>query len=106
VSFTVNDEKGDDPDDLRVFAGPRWDPFFTDAAALVETITVGHLAFKQPRTIMADGKNVLSIVVEVDCDSSATVRRWRSWQKRSWPGSFPSAGSGSADLSWRTRSWG
>jgi hypothetical protein len=68
VSFTVNDEKkGGDPDGLRVFAGPHWDPFFTDAAALVETITTGHLAFKQPGAIMADGKNVLSIVVEVDC---------------------------------------
>ena len=66
VSFTVNDETGGQADGLRVFAGPRWDPFFTDAAALVETITTGHLAFKQPGSINNDGKNVLSIVVQAD----------------------------------------
>jgi hypothetical protein len=67
VSFAVNDEAGGHANGLRVFAGPRWDPFFTDAAALVETITTGRLAFKQPGTISNDGKNVLSIVVEADC---------------------------------------
>jgi hypothetical protein len=50
-----------------VFAGPRWDPFFTDAGALVETISTGRLSFKNPGTIAGDGKNVLSIVVEADC---------------------------------------
>jgi hypothetical protein len=67
VSFTVNDEAGGSADGLRVFAGSRWDPFFTDAAALVETITTGRLAFKSPGTILGDGKNVQSIVVEADC---------------------------------------
>jgi hypothetical protein len=67
VSFAVNDETGEAADGLRVFAGPRWDPFFVDAAALVETISTGRLAFKDPGKIAGDGKNVLSIVIEADC---------------------------------------
>jgi hypothetical protein len=67
VTFSVHDEKGGSADGLRVFAGPRWDPFFVDAVTLQQTINTGQLAFKQPGAINNDGKNVLSIVVEADC---------------------------------------
>ena len=52
---------------VRVFAGPRWDPFIMDAPATLKTIATGKLAFTDPSSIFLDGKNVLSLVVEVDC---------------------------------------
>lgn len=67
VTFAVNDEDGETVDGVRVFAGPRWDPFFSDAVALVQTISTGKLSFKNPGSILSDGKNVLSVVVELDC---------------------------------------
>jgi len=68
VSFSVNDERGGSAHDVRVFAGPRWDPFIMDAPAALETIATGKLAFTDPGSIFLDGKNVLSLVVEVDCE--------------------------------------
>jgi hypothetical protein len=65
--FTVNDERGDPAHGVRVFAGPRWDPFIMDALAALETISTGKLAFTDPGAIYLDGKNVLSLVVEFDC---------------------------------------
>ena len=67
VSFRVNDERGGSGHGVRVFAGPRWDPFIMDAPAALKTIAAGKLAFTDPGTIFLDGKNVLSLVVEVDC---------------------------------------
>jgi hypothetical protein len=66
-SFSVNDERGGSAHGVRVFAGPRWDPFIMDAPAALETIATGKLAFTDPGSIFLDGKNVLSLVVEVDC---------------------------------------
>jgi hypothetical protein len=66
-SFTVNDERGGSAHGVRVFAGPRWDPFIMDAPAALQTIATGKLAFTDPSSIFLDGKNVLSLVVEVDC---------------------------------------
>jgi Domain of unknown function (DUF4331) len=66
VSFTVNDEQGGSGHGVRVFAGPRWDPFIMDARAALTTIATGELAFTDPGSIYLDGKNVLSLVVEVD----------------------------------------
>ena len=51
---------------MRVFAGVRWDPFFMDARAALATIANRKLAFTDPGSIFLDGKNVLSIVVELD----------------------------------------
>jgi hypothetical protein len=51
----------------RVFAGPRWDPFILDAPAMLKTIATGKLAFTDPGAIYLDGKNVLALVVELDC---------------------------------------
>jgi hypothetical protein len=66
VAFRVNDERGGSADGVRVFAGPRWDPFIMDAPAALKTIATGRLAFTDPGAIFLDGKNVLSLVVEVD----------------------------------------
>jgi Domain of unknown function (DUF4331) len=66
VDFQVNDESTDNFDDVRVFAGPRWDPFFMDAPAALKTIATQQLAFTSPGSIYLDGKNVLSLVVEID----------------------------------------
>jgi hypothetical protein len=51
---------------VRVFAGVRWDPFIMDAPAAVKTIETEVLAFRDRSSIFLDGKNVLSIVVELD----------------------------------------
>ena len=67
VSFRVNDEQGGSGDGVRVFAGPRWDPFIMDAPAALKTIATGKLAFTDPGSIYMDGKNVLSLVIELDC---------------------------------------
>src|SRR2546425_10949673 len=67
VSFSANDERGGSGHGVRVFAGPRWDPFFMDAPAALKTIATGKLAFTEPGSIYMDGKNVLTLVVEVDC---------------------------------------
>lgn len=66
VSFRVNDEKGGSAHGVRAFAGPRWDPFIMDAPAALKTIATGELAFTDPGAIYLDGKNVLSLVVEID----------------------------------------
>lgn len=67
VSFSVNDERGGSGHGVRVFGGPRWDPFIMDAPAALKTIATGELAFTDPGSIYLDGKNVLSLVVEIDC---------------------------------------
>ena len=63
----MNDERGEATDGIRAFAGPRWDPFILDAPAALKTIATGKLAFTDPSSIYLDGKNVLSLVVELDC---------------------------------------
>jgi hypothetical protein len=67
VTFRVNDEGGGAGHGVRAFAGVRWDPFIMDAPAALKTIATGKLAFTDPGSIFLDGKNVLGIVVEVDC---------------------------------------
>ncbi len=66
VSFRLNDESGGSAHGVRVFAGPRWDPFMMDAPAALKTIATGTLAFTDPGSIYLDGKNVLGLVVEVE----------------------------------------
>src|SRR4051794_9469263 len=67
IHFRVNDERGGTAHGIRAFAGPRWDPFILDAPASLRTIATGKLAFTDPSSIFLDGKNVLSLVVELDC---------------------------------------
>ena len=66
VTFGVNDERGGSGGGIRVFAGTRWDPFIMDARAALATIATRKLAFTEHGSIFLDGKNVLSIVVEID----------------------------------------
>src|SRR5215203_6197997 len=66
VEFEVGDPEGGKGAGIRVFAGPRWDPFFLDAPAALRTIATGQLAFTHPGAIYLDGKNVLSLVIEID----------------------------------------
>jgi hypothetical protein len=68
VTFRVGDEQGGSGHGVRVFAGVRWDPFIMDAPAALKTIATGKLAFTDPSSIYMDGKNVLSLVVEIDCE--------------------------------------
>ena len=67
VSLIVNDEQGGSTNGVRAFAGVRWDPFIMDAPAALKTIATGRLEFTDPSSIYMDGKNVLSIVLEIDC---------------------------------------
>ena len=67
VSARVNDGRGGQARDVRMFAGPRWDPFIMDAVTALKTIATGKLAFTDPGAIYLDGKNILSLVVEIDC---------------------------------------
>jgi len=66
VPIRLNDEQGHPTHGVRVFAGPRWDPFIMDAPAALKTIATGKLAFTDPGAIYLDGKNVLSLIVEID----------------------------------------
>ena len=66
VSFRVNDPEGGSGANLRVFAGLRWDPFIMDARAALKTLATHQLAFTDSGSILLDGKNVLTIVIEVD----------------------------------------
>ena len=67
VTVKVNDDRGSAVRGTRLFAGPRWDPFILDAPAMLKTIATGTLAFTDPGSIYLDGKNVLGLVVEIDC---------------------------------------
>jgi Domain of unknown function (DUF4331) len=67
ITARVNDERGGQARGVRMFAGPRWDPFIMDAPAALKTIATGKLAFTDPGAIYLDGKNILSLVIEVDC---------------------------------------
>ncbi len=66
VELTVDDPAGGAGPGARVFAGVRWDPFIMDAPAALRTIATGELSFVDPSSIFLDGKNVLSLVVELD----------------------------------------
>ena len=66
VSFSVNDPEGGTGAGVRVFGGLRWDPFIMDARAALATLATHQLAFTDHGSIFLDGKNVLSVVVELD----------------------------------------
>ena len=63
----VGDAAGGESSAIRMFAGPRWDPFIMDAPAGLRTIAEQRLSFNDPGSIFLDGKNVLSLVIELDC---------------------------------------
>jgi hypothetical protein len=63
---TVGTVGGSATDPMRVFAGPRSDPFYFDLDAFKATITSGTPKFTSPGTNHFASLNVLSIVVEID----------------------------------------
>ena len=66
VSFLVGDESAQAPG-LRIFAGPRLDPFFIDFVRHIATEAQEKLAFRPAEGVNGlEGQNVLSIVVEFD----------------------------------------
>ena len=67
VTVQVGADRATVGNGTRLFAGPRWDPFILDAPAMLNTIATGELAFTDPGAIYLDGKNVLGLVVEIDC---------------------------------------
>ena len=69
VTSAVEGEQREASDGPRIFAGPRWDPFILDAPAMLKTIEARELAFTDPGSIYLDGKNVLGLVVEIECAS-------------------------------------
>jgi hypothetical protein len=56
---------------LRVFAGPRDDPFFFDLDGFRETVDTGTLAFDSPRDSFS-GYNVTAVVLEMSIDAVAS----------------------------------
>ncbi|MBE7554708.1 MAG: DUF4331 family protein [Anaerolineales bacterium] len=66
IFFRVNDEPGTEAQGLRVFAGPRLDPFFIDLPGVKATEKLRRLAFKAQGSNSLEGQNVLSIVVEAE----------------------------------------
>ncbi len=68
ATFRVGDPAGGSGAGVRAFAGVRWDPFIMDAPAALKTIATRRLAFTDPGAIYLDGKDVLSIVVEIDIE--------------------------------------
>lgn len=69
VTFAVDDERGGEGNGLRVFAGPRSDPFFLDLVGVREVFTLQRLTFTDPGPNGLAGHNVLSIVVDIDASA-------------------------------------
>ena len=57
--------------DLRVFAGPRDDPFFFDLDGFRETVETGTLAFDNMRDSFA-GYDITAVVLEMSIDAVAS----------------------------------
>lgn len=70
---------GSNANGIRVFAGPREDPFFFDLTRFKEIIGGTQTAFRNPGVDAFAGTNVMSIVVEVPkslLGSAAVINVW------------------------------
>jgi hypothetical protein len=67
-SCVVNDENGGRADGLRLYAGVRSDPFILDGSAAEQTLVTQRPAFKERGVNNLLGANILTLVIEVDCD--------------------------------------
>lgn len=70
---------GSNSSGMKVFAGPRDDPFFFDLARFKEIIGGTQTSFRNPGVDAFAGTNVMSIVVEVPksaLGSAATINVW------------------------------
>ena len=64
---------------MKLFAGPRDDPFFFDLGAYMAIVTGNAGSFNDPGTDTSAGTNVLALVVEVPksmLGSSSTINVW------------------------------
>ncbi|WP_067254081.1 DUF4331 family protein [Streptomyces sp. DSM 15324] len=66
VVFLVGGDKHAEAEGLRIFAGPRLDPFFIDLAGVPAADATQKPAFRPGADNVLQGMNVLSILVEVD----------------------------------------
>jgi len=64
IPFRVGVERPAEDQGVRIFAGPRLDPFFLDLAAEQATHTLERLAFRPEGVNSVQGANVLSVVLE------------------------------------------
>jgi Domain of unknown function (DUF4331) len=68
ASFFVNDENDGRADGLRVYAGVRSDPFILNGSFAEQTLVTQRLAIKETGVNNLLGANILTLVIEVDCD--------------------------------------
>lgn len=68
IRLRVNDEKGVNSDGLRIYTGLRADPFFMDPQSIIDSQKSERLALKKVGNNALTGLNVLSIVIEADCE--------------------------------------
>jgi hypothetical protein len=64
---------------IKVFAGPRDDPFFFDLVRFKEIVGGMQTSFRSPGVDTFSGTNVLSIVIEVPksvLGNAATINLW------------------------------
>jgi hypothetical protein len=66
IPLQVGEEKPTEMHGLRVFAGPRLDPFFLDLVAEQTTHKLERLMFRPDGVNAVNGANVLSIILELD----------------------------------------
>ena len=84
-TFQVGAETPSEAHGVRVFAGPRLDPFFIDVVAHLATEEREALAFRRNAPNALDGLNCLSIILEVDVTTVSAptpARFWRSLPRR------------------------
>jgi hypothetical protein len=65
-SVALGEVTGAATDDMRVFAGPRSDPAFVDLDAVRATLASGAPKFSDAGKNALEGKDVVSLVVEID----------------------------------------
>ena len=68
ASIVVNDEGGGSADGMRLYAGVRSDPFILCGSAIEQTFVTQKLAFAENGRNNLIGANILSIVIDADCD--------------------------------------
>lgn len=66
IPFQVGEEEPTEMHGVRVFAGPRLDPFFLDLVAEQAAHKLERLVFRPDGVNAVNGANVLSIVLELD----------------------------------------
>ena len=66
IPFRVGEEQPTEMHSLRIFAGPRLDPFFIDLKGVLATEAQERLAFRPSAANSLEGMNVLAIVLELD----------------------------------------